>query len=104
MMRTAVLAAVTLAALAVSGAAYAGAPAPSPLSDGEIRYLETKERALAPASMETAPVPLGAAEQQSLAQMESASGIDADAITAGTSILDLILLVLLVYLVMRILD
>jgi len=101
---TAICLATTLALLAFSGSAFASATPPSPLADSEVNYLEAKQRAFSPAAMETAPIPVGAAEYESLARMEAASGIDGDSIRAGTSLVDLILLVLLVYLVLRILD
>jgi hypothetical protein len=90
-------------ALIVSGSASAG-QAPSPLTGNETRYMEIKERSLPLGSIEASATPMSAAEVQSLSGLESASGIDADAIMAGTSILDLILLVLLIYLILRILD
>jgi len=96
------LAFVFLTFAAASQASAASSPAP--VSADEAKYLELKQGAMAPGAMDIAPTPMTASEADMMAGMESASGLDPDSITAGSSMIDLIIVILLVYLILRLLD
>ena len=86
-----------------SADAFAAQAAPSPFSAGEINSLELKEGYLASGAMEAAPAPFSAEEMELYKGLEAASGIDPDSVTAGSSVIDLVIVVLLVYLILRLL-
>ena len=75
--------------------------APTPSSHTHTNAKENKELSLLPATVETAPSPMTASEVAQMEGMEAASDLDPDSITAGTALVDLILVILLIYIVMR---
>ncbi|MDH5509449.1 MAG: hypothetical protein OEZ32_03745 [Nitrospinota bacterium] len=87
-----------------SGSALASSTGPIPFSANEVKFLQYQEMDMAPGALETSPVPMTASEADLMSGMEAASGIDADLVTAGSSLIDLLILIILVYLILRILD
>jgi len=89
--------------LASAGSALAASAAPVAFSSSEAIYLQNQEGAMAPGAMETSPTPMTASEAELMTGMEAASGIDADMVTAGSALIDLLIIIILVYLILRIL-
>ncbi|MDH5637027.1 MAG: hypothetical protein OEZ04_00880 [Nitrospinota bacterium] len=87
-----------------AGSSMASSSAPTPFSTHEVKFLQNQEMSVAPGAMETSPTPMTANEADFMAGMEAASGIDADMVTAGSSLIDLLIIVVIVYLILRILD
>ncbi|MDH5756228.1 MAG: hypothetical protein OEZ55_06135 [Nitrospinota bacterium] len=88
------------AVISFSGVSSAIA-APTPSSQIHTNAKENNKLSLLPATVETAPSPMTASEVAQMEGMEAASDLDPDSITAGTALVDLILVILLIYIVMR---